>query len=73
MKRFRATVNMKKPWSTEYIRKPSIDMVLEALADEILSGRIDAYFEVIIERVTERMNGCEKWRKRAKKHEKRLT
>jgi len=50
--KFKATVKMKKPWTDEYAEKPSLDMVLEAFGDEILRGRVDDLFEVIIEEIT---------------------
>jgi len=50
--RYKATVKMKKPWITEFIQKPTKDMILEALADEILSGEIDEIFEITIEKET---------------------
>jgi len=43
---------MKKPWTSEYIKKPTQDMILEALADEILTGKIDEIFEITIEKET---------------------
>jgi len=51
MARFKATVKMKKAWTTEFNKKPTVDMILEALADEILSGEIDETFEITIEEV----------------------
>ena len=54
MAKFKATVKMKKPWTTEFPKKPTVDMVLEALADEILSGEIDEIFEITIEKETEK-------------------
>jgi hypothetical protein len=43
---------MKKPWTTKFAKKPSVDMVLEAFADEILTGEIDEIFEITIEKET---------------------
>jgi hypothetical protein len=48
--RYKATVKMKKPWISKYAKKPTQDMILEALADEILSGEIDEIFEITVER-----------------------
>jgi hypothetical protein len=50
--KFKATVKMKKSWTTEYVKKPTLDQVLEALADEILNGNIDNLFQVIVERLS---------------------
>jgi hypothetical protein len=55
MRRFKATVQMKKPWVDEWIKKPSVDDVLEALADAIRSGEIDQLFEVKIVEVKKKM------------------
>jgi len=41
---------MKEPWTTRYLKKPTLDMVLEAFADEILSGETDEIFEITIEK-----------------------
>ena len=48
-RRYKATVKMKKPWISEYLKKPTQDMILEALADEILAGEIDEIFEITID------------------------
>ena len=40
---------MKKPWISKYLKKPTQDMILEALADEILTGKIDEIFEITID------------------------
>jgi len=50
--KFKATVKMKRPWTDNYLDKPSPDTVLEAFGDEILNGDIDNLFEVIIEEIT---------------------
>ena len=52
--RYKATVKMKEPWISKYVKKPTQDMILEALADEILSGEIDEIFEITIEKETEK-------------------
>jgi len=51
MAKFKASVRMKKPWTDEYAKKPTKNMVLEALAGEILDGQIDDYFEITVEKV----------------------
>ena len=51
MPKFKATVKMKKPWVGEWLRKPAKDNVLEALADEILSGNTDEIFEIVVEEI----------------------
>jgi len=51
MSKFRAAVTMKKPWVSEWLRKPTKDNILETLADEILSGNIDEIFEIIVEEI----------------------
>jgi len=51
MPRFKATIKMKNPYTVEYAVEPTRDIVLEALADEILSGQIDHLFEIIVEKV----------------------
>jgi hypothetical protein len=50
--RYKATVKMKEPWISEYVKKPTKDMILEALADEILRGEVDEIFEISIEKET---------------------
>jgi hypothetical protein len=51
MARFKATVKMKKPWTTAFPTQPTVNNVLEALADEILSGKIDDLFQITVEKV----------------------
>jgi hypothetical protein len=46
---FKATVRMVKPWSDYWPKKPTVDDVLEALADAIRRGGIDELFQVEIE------------------------
>jgi len=48
--RYKATVKMKEPWISKYVKKPTKDMILEALADEILRGEIDEVFEITVEK-----------------------
>jgi hypothetical protein len=50
--RYKATVKMKEPWISKYVKKPTQDMILEALADEILTGQIVKLFEITIEKET---------------------
>jgi len=47
--KFKATVKMKKAWTDKFATYPTVDMVLEALADDIQNGNIDDIFEVTIE------------------------
>lgn len=49
--RYKATVKMVKEWSDFWSRKPSRNNVLEALADEILRGNIEDFFDITIEKV----------------------
>jgi len=49
--KYKVTVQMKKPWTDRYWKKPTKGMVLEALADEILEGSLDDIFEITIEEV----------------------
>jgi hypothetical protein len=51
---FRATVRMVKPWSDYWPKKPTVDDVLEALADAIRRGEIDELFQVDIEEEPEK-------------------
>jgi hypothetical protein len=39
---------MLKPWSDFWIKKPTVDMVLETFADAILNRQIDDLFKVEI-------------------------
>jgi hypothetical protein len=48
--RYKATVKMKKPWISKYVKKPTKDMILEDLADEILSRESGEMFEITIEK-----------------------
>jgi len=57
--RYKATVKMKKPWISKYAKKPTQDMILEALADEILSGEIDEIFEITIEKAEKPLEDIE--------------
>jgi len=47
--KYRVTVMMKKPWSDRFFKKPTKDMILEALVDGILRGELDELFEIKIE------------------------
>lgn len=49
--RFKATVKMKEPFTATFVKKPTKDNVLEAFADEILSGQMDKIFEITIKEV----------------------
>lgn len=45
---WKAIVHMKKTWVSVWLKKPGKDEVMEALADEILSGKIDDLFEIVL-------------------------
>lgn len=49
LRKFKATVRMRKAWTAVFPKKPTKDMVFEALADEILRGEIDELFEITVE------------------------
>lgn len=49
---FRATVRMRQPWSDFWVKKPTVDDVLEAFADAIRNGEIDKIFQVEIRKVS---------------------
>ena len=51
-KTFRASVRMLKPWSDTWIKRPTVDDVLEAFADAVRSGEIDKIFLVEIRKVS---------------------
>lgn len=55
--RFKATVRMVKPWSDYWPKKPTKDMVLEALASEILDGKIGKIFQIEIEELSLKVRG----------------
>jgi len=50
MKKFRATVTMKKPWVSEWMFEPSVDNVMEAFADDIRTKVIDKLFEIVVKK-----------------------
>jgi len=55
---FRATVRMLKPWSDTWIKRPTINDVLEAFADEIIrNGEMDKIFHVEIEEESCKVRG----------------
>jgi hypothetical protein len=43
---------MRQPWSDTWIKRPTVDDVLEAFADAIRSGEIDKIFLVEIRKVS---------------------
>jgi hypothetical protein len=49
---FRASVRMLEPWSDTWIKRPTVDRVLEAFADAIRNGQIDKIFQVEIRKVS---------------------
>jgi hypothetical protein len=54
---FAASVWMLSPWSDIWIKKPTLDDVLEAFADAVKSGNIDELFQVKIEEVSYKVRG----------------
>jgi len=52
-RRFKVILKMKKPWvlDSKWAREPTLNRMLEAFADEVLSGTLDDYFEIVIEEV----------------------
>jgi hypothetical protein len=52
-RRFKATVRMVKPWSDYWLRKPTVDEVLECFADAVRRGEIDDHFVVEVEESSE--------------------
>jgi hypothetical protein len=48
---------MVKPWSDYWLKKPTVDDVLEALADAIRKGEIDELFQVEIEEEPKKHRG----------------
>gem|GEM_PF-5629623 len=43
---------MLEPWSDTWIKRPTVDRVLEAFADAIRNGQIDKIFQVEIRKVS---------------------
>ena len=54
---FRASVRMLEPWSDFWIKRPTVDDVLEAFADAIRNGQIDKIFQVEIKEVSCKVRG----------------
>jgi hypothetical protein len=48
---------MLKPWSDFWVKRPTINDVLEAFADAVRSGEIDKIFQVEIKEVSCKVRG----------------
>lgn len=51
--KWRTTITMKKPYTTEWPTKPNSNTVLEEFADAIADSRIDDFFDIKIEETAE--------------------